>query len=249
MGIEQVPLRRQSSRSMDKVASVLFDLDDTLINSTRGKAIAEARVSETLARYLLGLHVDINRDRLLQELLRLDRTMNRRRLYDRSSWWQILLRGLSLDVALPQFLTSEMTREYWSNYGEWALPFPDTVSTLEDLLAKGYLLALVTDTDGTPGVKMRRISLLGFRRVFNMVVIAGEDTPQTKPSIAPFRLAASHLGLTCAECVFVGDKPFTDIRGARRAGMKSILIRRGTWKSEEQPDLTIASLSELCRIL
>ena len=249
MGLGRAGTSGRSVRSLNRVVSVIFDLDDTLIDSARGMAIAEARVSEMLFRYLLSQQIDVNGERLLREIPRLDRIMNRERLYDRSYWWQNLLHRLDLGVTLPLSLTSEVTREYWSNYGEWALPFPETMSTLEALLGKGYLLGLVTDTDGTRGVKARCISLLSFRRAFTVVVIAGEDTPETKPSIAPFRLAASRLGLTCAECVFVGDKPFTDIRGARRAGMKSILIRRGTWRSEEQPDFTIDSLLELCRIL
>lgn len=249
MGIDQFGASGRPVQSLEGVASVLFDLDDTLIDSARGKAIAEARVSEMLFNYLHSQRINIDRKRLLHEILRLDREMNRKRLYNRSSWWQILLLRLGLEVVLPQSLTSEVTREYWHNYGNWSLLFPDTMSTLEALLEKGYLLGLVTDTDGTPGLKRCRISLLSFRRIFNVVVIAGDDTAETKPSLTPFRLAASRLGLTCAECVFVGDKPFTDIRGARRAGMKSILIRRGTWKSEEPPDFTIDSLTELCRIL
>ncbi len=229
--------------------AVLFDLDDTLIDSALGRLVAEAKVSGMLAGYLRGLGVAIDGEDLLQNLSLLGRGMNRRHLYNRSIWWQVSLDKLGLEVTLPQALVSDMTREYWSYYGEWSLPFPDTVSTLESLLARGYLLGVVTDTDGTPGVKMRRISLLGFKRAFSVVVIAGDDTLETKPSVIPFKLAASRLGLSCAECVFVGDKPFTDIRGARGAGMKSVFIKRGFWESDEQADLVVGSLSELCRVL
>jgi putative hydrolase of the HAD superfamily len=108
---------------------------------------------------------------------------------------------------------------------------------------------MVTDTDGTPGVKTRRISQLSFRQAFSVVVVAGEDTVETKPNVHPFKLAASRLGVSCAECAFIGDKPFTDIWGAREAGMKTILIRRGMWGPEKQPDFSINSLSELNQFL
>jgi putative hydrolase of the HAD superfamily len=234
---------------LDGIAAVLFDLDDTLIDSVRGKSIAEKIVLGILTRYLHNLGVAVDEEILLCELLLLDRMMNRRCLYDRSVWWQYLVERLDFEVTLPRHLVLDMTKAYWSYYGFCSLPFPDTAITLEGLMMRGYRLGMVTDTDGTPGVKMRRISQLGFKRAFSVIVIAGEDTVKTKPSVLPFKLAASRLGLSCAECVFVGDKPFTDIKGARKAGMKSILIRRGVWESEVQPDFTIRSLSELDQVL
>ncbi|UCD72783.1 MAG: HAD-IA family hydrolase [Candidatus Bathyarchaeota archaeon] len=234
---------------LNGIAAVLFDLDDTLIDSVRGKSIAEKIIADILASYIHNLGIAVDKEILLCELLLIDQMMNRRRLYDRSIWWQSLVGRLNLKVALPRHLVIEMTKAYWSYFGTYSLPFPDTAITLDSLLMRGYRLGMVTDTDGTPGVKMHRISQLSFKRAFSTIVIAGEDTVKTKPSVFPFKLAASRLGLSCAECVFVGDKPFTDIRGAKKAGMKSILIRRGIWESEEQPDFTVSSLSELCRFL
>lgn len=234
---------------MGKVIAILFDLDDTLIDSARGRAVAEEVVSRMLWDYLDALGLHVRRGDLLSKLRGLARRMNRRGLYDRSVWWQLLVDELGLDLALPKARISEMTRAYWSCFRDWSLPFPDTRSALETLLAKGYLLGLVTDTDGTAGVKNQRVSLLSFRRAFSVIVIAGEDTPETKPDVAPFKLAALRLGLSCAECIFVGDKPFTDIVGAKRAGMKSILLARGTWRSDEESDLVVDSLSEICQIL
>lgn len=234
---------------LDGITVVLFDLDDTLIDSVRGKSIAEKIVSNILGNYLQDLGITVDQEILLRELLLLDRRMNRRRLYDRSVWWQSLVERLEFRVILPRDLVLDMTKAYWSYFRSCSLPFPDAAITLENLIMREYRLGMVTDTDGTPGMKMRRIARLRFNRAFSVIVIAGEDTVKTKPSVLPFKLAASRLGLSCAECVFVGDKPFTDIRGARKAGMKSILIRRGIWESEEQPDLTISSLSELSRVL
>ena len=235
--------------SSDEVTAVLFDLDDTLIDSARGRAVAEAVVSRMLWDHLDTLGLCVTRENLLSKLGCLARRMNRRGLYDRSLWWQLLVDELDSGVTLPEARISDVTRMYWSCFHDWSRPFPDTTSALEALLVKGYLLGLVTDTDGTAGVKNQRVSLLSFRRAFNVVVIAGEDTPETKPDVAPFKLAASRLGLSCAECVFVGDKPSTDIVGAKRAGMKSVLLTRGTRRSHEQADFTASSLSEICRIL
>jgi len=246
---DRVPHQPLSSTgSLGSVSVVLFDLDDTLIDSTRGRVVAELRVSEMLTDYLHSLGIAVDKETLLHELLLLDLRMNRRRVYDRSYWWQVLIDNLGVEVTLPRSFAMDVTDEYWSYFGDWALPFPDTVTTLEDLIGRGYLLGIVTDTDGTPGIKGRRISLLSFKRAFTVVVIAGEDTPETKPSAAPFKLAASSLGVACSECLFVGDKPFTDIKGAVRAGMKPVLIKRGSG-SEVRHKFVVNSLSELCRLL
>ena len=234
---------------MGMMGAVLFDLDDTLIDSARGRAVAEARVSGMLVDYLRGLGVTVEGADLLRDLSFLGRRMNQQYLYDRSIWWQAFITNLGLGVTLPRSMVSDITNEYWSIYGRWALVYPDTVGTLEALLAKGFRLGMVTDTDGTPDVKMWRISLLSFKRAFSIIIVAGEDTEETKPSVTPFRLAALRMGLSCSECIFVGDKPFTDIRGAKKAGMKTILVERGIWKLGEEPDFTVASLSELCQIL
>jgi FMN phosphatase YigB (HAD superfamily) len=80
-------------------------------------------------------------------------------------------------------------------------------------------------------------------------VVGGEDTSHPKPDPEPFLLAAKGLGVSASACVMVGDKPFTDIQGAKAAGMRAIRIRRREWTTVEEPDAEVASLTELLRIL
>jgi putative hydrolase of the HAD superfamily len=128
-------------------------------------------------------------------------------------------------------------------------PYADTRPTLAYLKRKGYKLGMITDTDGVKGKKKRRIKCLDFLEFFDVVVIGGDDTKQTKPSPRPFELAASKLGLPASKCVFVGDKPFTDIRGAKTAGMRAILLKLRDWGCGDRADFTINSLAELPQIL
>ena len=46
-----------------------------------------------------------------------------------------------------------------------------------------------------------------------------------KPSVKGYRLAMEKMGTCAADTLFVGDQLFTDVYGARRAGMKSILVK------------------------
>lgn len=46
-----------------------------------------------------------------------------------------------------------------------------------------------------------------------------------KPSVKGYRLAMEKMGTDTANTLFVGDQLFTDVYGARRAGLKSILVK------------------------
>ena len=50
-----------------------------------------------------------------------------------------------------------------------------------------------------------------------------------------------------AACVFVGDRPYDDIHGAKSAGMRAVLIVNSDVPGYEaaEPDATISRLAEL----
>jgi putative hydrolase of the HAD superfamily len=54
-----------------------------------------------------------------------------------------------------------------------------------------------------------------------------------------------------AACVFVGDRPFDDIHGAKGAGMRAILIPHSDVPSHAgaEPDAVIQRLSELTSVI
>jgi 4-nitrophenyl phosphatase/NagD protein len=75
-----------------------------------------------------------------------------------------------------------------------------------------------------------------------------------KPEPALFELALARLGLPAAQCVMVGDRPDTDILGAKRVGMRAALVRSGRfapgapWPPDlPQPDWDVDGLDALLR--
>ena len=46
-----------------------------------------------------------------------------------------------------------------------------------------------------------------------------------KPSVRNYKKAMEMLGCTPQNAIFIGDQIFTDIYGAKRAGMKTILVK------------------------
>lgn len=238
-----------SPEPMPGAKAVLFDLDETLIDAQAGLKATHHAVASRLCQYLARSGAKVSEKSIRAKLRALDDRMNVATKYNRDAWWPVLLGEIDAGQKISRSLVKELTRLYWATYAETSEPYPDAEPTLVYLKGKGYKLGLVTDTDGSKGWKKRRIKRFRFTGFFDTIVIGGEDTPHTKPDPESFLLAASNLDLQASECVFVGDKPFTDIKGAKAVGMRTILLKRRDWSIGERADLTISSLAELPRVL
>jgi len=74
----------------------------------------------------------------------------------------------------------------------------------------------------------------------------------TKPHPEAFRAAMTAVGVTDPEgCVFVGDRPFDDVHGAQRAGMRAVLVPNSDVPAHPAaaPDAVISRLAELRPLL
>ncbi|MFD0686488.1 HAD family hydrolase [Actinomadura fibrosa] len=65
------------------------------------------------------------------------------------------------------------------------------------------------------------------------------EIPWTKPHAEAFRAAMDAVGATDpASCVFVGDRPYDDIHGAKGAGLRAVQIWHQTTHAFTRPGLT-----------
>ena len=230
----------------EDVRAIIFDLDRTLIKSHRGFDKALSEVANFLTQYFKRQGHIISRAKIYATLRSIAKLFESHGLYNRDEWWIILLRKLGLSHLSGKWVP-EVTMLYWRAYIAASPPYPDAENTLRTLRKRGYRLALVTDTDGTPGMKRKRVRELPFYDLFETVVVAGEDTPKIKPSKMPFTLVARRLRLSPKNCVYVGDNPKADVKGAKAVRMQTILVKRRRSKAE-RPTLVIKSLSQLLRI-
>ena len=231
-----------------KITAVIFDLDNTLIQSKKGARQGLRAVARIFAKRLNREGLRYSEQDLLRRLRLIDLEMHGRKfLYNRDVWWKTLLR----DIRAPKISASwihQTTLRYWQTYAKSSPLFSDTMTTLRRLKKAGYRIAMVSDSDGTPGMKMRRVCQQPFLKYLETIVVAGEDTPNVKPSEAPFKLVVKMMGLRPADCVYIGDNPNTDIKGARGVGMLMILIKRRGPKGGH-PDYLARSLSDAARLL
>lgn len=231
------------------VEAVIFDLDETLIDAQRGLKSAHERVADLLQKFLRENGKNTEKSKIETTIRRMDDAFNRQIMYDRNLWWQKILEELGYRKILPKPYIKKITSEYWKIYEEASVPYPDAISTLEYLKKETYKLGLVTDDDGTVGFKRRRILNLSFKDFFEAVVVAGDEAAERKPSPLPFLLIADKLGAPPRRCVMVGDKPFTDIKGGKSAGMITIHIERRKWVDSVEADYEVTTLAELTTLL
>ena len=251
------------SLSLANIRGIVFDLDNTLLQSRRGAAAGLGAAASLISLELRKHGQPFSKLQILRKLNVIERERRAplsglvpRNLYDRDNWWKLLLKNLHLRHLQGSWI-HETTLRYWQAYQSSSPPFPDAEATVRKLKTSGYRLAIVSDSDGTRGMKQKRVNAVPFRDLFETAVVAGEDTPKVKPSKAPFRLVAKRLGLPPQRLTYVGDNPQTDIKGAQAIGMTTILVKRKAYRvlvtgldpPDPTPTFEIRSLKEIPRVI
>ena len=139
-------------------------------------------------------------------------------------------------------------------YREWAacqhfVMYEDVPESLRALAAKNLRIGLISNSHRC---------LESFQSHFELdglidVSISSSQHGYMKPHPSIFEAALKLAGVEAAEAVMVGDSLSQDIEGARRVGMKGVLVRRSeTISSNDGQEIdvpVIRSLSELPNLL
>ncbi len=232
-------------QKLKNIKAIIFDLDETLLDAPKGLEEAQKKTAKKINKHYTPEKTGLKTKQIIKKLSEFDDEMNRKRKYDRDEWWPLFLKRIGVDEEISNSLIEELTETYWNTYINSAEPYPSAKSVLEYLDEKGFLIGLLTDTDGSGIPKRERIDPLSFSGLFDAVVVGGEDTEDSKPDSECFQLTSQKLEVEPKKCCMIGDKPFTDIKGANSLGMKTILIKRREWDSKEEPDLKIENLKEI----
>jgi FMN phosphatase YigB (HAD superfamily) len=230
----------------EKIAAVLFDLDDTLFDRQR----TQPAVLDGILRELPELFAGLDRreianafylsDRQGLEIFNQGATQDQVRL-GRS---EAFLRLLNLPPGSAQLVADEYTRQY-PLVGR---PVSGAKQLLAELVHK-YPLGLVSN--GFADMQQAKLESLGFAGFFDCLTFSAQAGFR-KPHPKIFQQAACKLGLTPVECLYVGDSYEDDVLGARAAGMKTcwynpegVRLKPGSQK----PDFEIGALSAVARLV
>jgi len=123
------------------------------------------------------------------------------------------------------------------------------------VLSRRYKLGVITNTLVSRERHVRMaLKRIGLERYFD-VILTSVDVGCDKPNEKIFLKALEKLRVRPEEAVMVGNRISTDILGANKVGMKTILFRWNERYPEEirspleQPTCTISSLDELPQVL
>jgi putative hydrolase of the HAD superfamily len=141
----------------------------------------------------------------------------------------------------------EFLATYYRAWEPHTLTDPDAAPLLRDLRTRGVKIGVLSNT-----MWPRSAHELVFGRDGVLSLIDGavysSEIPWTKPHPEAFRAAMAAVGVTDpGSCVFVGDRPYDDIYGAKRVGMRGVLIPHSEVPPHNAavPDAVITRLAEL----
>lgn len=129
---------------------------------------------------------------------------------------------------------------------------PGSVELLRTLAARGYILAIVSNTTSSVEVP-KLLKEYGIEALFSSVLLS-TVYGKRKPHPAMFLTAARECGVNPLECAYIGDRPSRDVVGSRVAGIgKVVIVQHQFTESETDPcpmraDVVIQDISELIQI-
>lgn len=130
----------------------------------------------------------------------------------------------------------------WSAAAKNNQLYPDVLPALQALMSAKPRprLGLISNTQSF-GLEFLRNS--GIMSVMDVVCLS-HNVGLLKPDPEIFRLAARRMRLPIDRILMVGDRPAADMEGARRAGMKAVLLDRRNRPAADRPDV-VSSLRHL----
>jgi HAD superfamily hydrolase (TIGR01662 family) len=221
-------------------AAVFFDVDFTLIHpgprfqgtgyqescARHGVAIEASRFDEAVAGAAAVLESPASIDELYDPRLYLDYT---RRIIE-------LMGG---DGDAVEAVAQELYDE-WAEHRHFSL-YDDVPEVLESLRARGIRLGLISNSHRCLASFQSHFALDGLIAV----AVSSAQHGAMKPNPRIFTAALELMGVAAPDAVMVGDSLSHDVAGARRAGMRAILLARGQASEPEADVPVIRSLREL----
>ena len=143
--------------------------------------------------------------------------------------------------------TEGLLASYYALWDPHTYTDPDVAPLLRYLRERGIRVGVLSNTMW-PRTAHERV----FRRDEVLSLIDGavysSEIPWVKPQAQAFRAAMAAVGMTDpGECVYVGDRPYDDVHGAKSMGMRAVLLPHSDVPpfAAAVPDAVITRLSEL----
>jgi putative hydrolase of the HAD superfamily len=228
------------------IKAVLFDFDQTLVNSGDGFRSAEKQAQKKIFKDLAITSWDefLSKYRQLRKKFHAESNLSRKALWE-EVYWQYCRQ-------CDSSVLEKWEDDYWETVKSHTALFPETLSVLQNLAVR-YKLAAITNTQAqASSQKHRLVQMPDLIKFFEVVIIAGENDLPPKPDSRVFHKCLETLGVDRSQAVYIGDDWHTDICGVIDAGFQPIWIKHNllsrSWPNKETSVPVITNLDSLLDI-
>ena len=226
-----------------RTAAVFFDVDFTLIYP--GPTFQGEGYERFCAKH--GIAVDQRRFGHAVRAASVILDFEQQHVYDAEIFVRYTQRIIEEMGGTGSALTACATEIYdaWAASHHFHL-YEDVPPVLRELAGRGIKIGLISNSHRPLASFAEHFELNGLIST----AISSAEHGYLKPHPSIFEAAMQLTGVNAAESVMVGDSFAHDIEGARRVGMRGVLVHRG----EGEPDVTggvpvIRDLSELLALI
>lgn len=118
----------------------------------------------------------------------------------------------------------KMYQIYWNTFLEQVVPYPGLLDFLS--LLKSHHIRIGIGTDMTARIQYKKLEKSGAAPFIDFVVTS-EEAGVEKPDTRFFSLCLAKARCQAEECIFIGDNPIKDVKGALDFGMQGVLYTQG----------------------
>lgn len=173
--------------------------------------------------------------------------------HQRSATLVEMLRGVGIDPGGERH--EEAMLAYQQFWGPHTLTDPDVPALFAALRERGLRVGVLSNTLWTRAYHEEVFDRDGVLHLIDGAVFSSE-IPWTKPHPEAFRAALAAVEVDDpARAVFVGDRPYDDIHGAKQAGMRAVLVPHSAIPDSQKghvegdPDAVVQRLGDLLTVI
>lgn len=211
------------------IKAVAFDLDGTLLDRDASVRKFIVKQHERLHAFVGHISKEIYSSRFIELDCR------------GYTWKDKVYQQMMEEFEIKDISSEELLEDYINQFKNDCVPFPNLIETLEVLKSKSLKLGIITNGRGQ--FQLDNIKALGIEKYFEAILIS-EWEGVKKPGPEIFERLLEKLKLSANECVFVGDHPDNDVKGAQNVGMIGVWKKDHQWKNVSA-DYIIDDLAEI----
>ncbi|WP_297436272.1 TIGR02253 family HAD-type hydrolase [Thermococcus sp.] len=220
---------------------VFFDLDDTLIDTSKLADMARKNAVENMIRHGMPMDFGVAYHELMELINEYGSNFSRH--------FDYLLRRLDLQYN-PKWIAAGVIGYHNTKFA-YLRTVKGVKKTLLRLKEMGLQLGIITD--GDPIKQWEKILRAEIDDYFDVVFIS-DFVGVKKPHRKIFEKALKHFDLMADEALMVGDRLYSDVYGAKQVGMQTVWFKYGRHANREldyleYADFTVRSLEELPEIV